>query len=50
MIFIKIILLFYRDGQKSPNPLAHPNSLTNYPTKHTYLINRQMSASLIRPN
>ena len=50
MIFIKKILLFYKDGQKSPNPLAHSNSLTNYPTKPTYLINRQMSASSIRSN
>ena len=39
-----------RGGKKSPNPLAHPNPLTNYPIKLTYLINWQMSASPIRPN
>jgi hypothetical protein len=37
-------------GKKSPNPLAHPNSLTNCLTKPTYLINGQMGASPIRPN
>jgi hypothetical protein len=39
-----------RGGKKSPNLLAYLNSLTNCPTKPTYLINGQMSASLIRPN
>ena len=39
-----------RGGKKSQNPLTHPNSLTNCPTKPTYLINGQMSANPIRPN
>ena len=39
-----------KGGKKSTNPLAHPNPLTNCPTKPTYLINVQMGASTIRPN
>ena len=39
-----------RGGKKNPNPLAHPNPLTNCPPKPTYLINGQMGASPIRPN
>jgi hypothetical protein len=30
--------------KKNPNLLAHPNLLTNCPTKLTYLINEQMDA------
>ena len=41
---------YERDGQKSPNPLVHQNSLTNCPTKPTYLINGQIGASPIKPN
>ena len=26
-------------GKKCPNPLTHPNLLTNYPPKSIYLIN-----------
>ena len=37
-------------GKKSPNPLGHPNLLINCPIKLTYLINRQMGDSPIRPN
>ena len=48
--FTKINTLQSKGGKKSPNPLAHPNLLTNCPTKLTYLINRQMDASPIRPN
>ena len=39
-----------RGGKKNPNPLAHPNPLTNCPPKPTYLINGQMGVSPIRPN
>ena len=39
-----------KGGKKSLNPLAHPNLLTNCPTKLIYLINVQIGASPIRPN
>ena len=42
--------MIIRGGKKSPNPLAHQNPLINYLTKPTYLINRQMGVSPIRPN
>ena len=44
------VAVIVRSGKKNPNPLAHPNPLTNCPTKPTYLINGQMGASPIRPN
>ena len=44
------LITISRGGKKNPNPLAHPNPSTNCPTKPTYLINRQMGASPIRPN
>ena len=39
-----------RGGKKSSNLLAHPNPLTNFLTKSTYLINGQMGVSPIKPN
>ena len=39
LIGIDVILLSRRGGKKNPNPLTHPNPLTNCLTKPTYLIN-----------
>ena len=40
----------FKGDKNNPNPLVHPNPFTNCPIKPTYLINRQIGVSPIKPN